>query len=81
MASSIAFWKQKHENLKTVGLTFFKLQSILTQSIYGQRPPSIVLVHLGDNLQLFMSNTFRFLAIKNVSEFLIYRQIPLILPH
>ena len=71
MTSSIAFWKRKRENLKTVSLTFFKLRSILTQSICSQRPSSIVLVYLGDNLQLFMSNTLRFLAIKNVLEFLI----------
>ena len=34
---SRAFWKQKCENLKNVGLIFFKFQSILTYSVSGQR--------------------------------------------
>ena len=50
-----AFWKWKFENLKTVSLTFFKLQSILSQSICGQRYSLIVLVHWGDNLQQILA--------------------------
>ena len=38
MISSSAFWKQKCENLKNVSLTFFKFQSIPTNSVSGQRP-------------------------------------------
>ena len=76
MTCSGVFWKRKCENLKTVSLTFLKLNSILTNSICGQRHSSIVLVQWGDNLQQILSNTYMFLLIKKFwSFFFIEHQI------
>ena len=63
MTCSSVFWEQKREKLKTVSQTFFKLQSIQTQSICGQRHLLVVLEHWGDNIQQFY-NTFRILLLK-----------------
>ena len=62
MICSSEFWKRKRKNLKNVSPTFFKLQSILTLSICGQRHS---LIHSTTN----WNNIFRFLLIKNVLEF------------
>ena len=59
---SRAFWERKRENLKTVCLTCFKLQSILSWSISDQRHST--------NL----SDSFRFLFLKE--RFRVYDRTP-----
>ena len=81
MTSSTVFWKQKRESLKIVSLTFFKLQSILTRFVCGERRSSIALVHSGANL---INNKFvqwlRFLLSNKRFGVLILNQFFVILP-